>query len=390
MKVAIVSPIFDYEVFSSETQIPVSIAKLLFHAGVKPTVFTTTSASKRTYRKNFKKGSYIYQGIDILRFHPDRDKKFMEFKIFSRWLSSNIHSSRDETNWFYQSGPVSNELIKTILSVEEQFDIFIFYGIDSFLTYKLSSKIKTKKILIPAVEDETVFEIRKFKEILKNFDGFIFFSEYERLKLGENFPEILKKSFLKIELPTMLPEPFYAEVSRNEYNLPAPYIVYFGEVSEKNFISKLVKYFLFYIKRNFAELNLVLVGDIKMPLVGHEKLYYVKEKNAQQLKIILKNSLLTVHPEEKSFFTDKLYNSILFGKPFIATERNKAFSEVFKATKSGFLYFDFFDFEETLNTLFRNQRIIKKLNLKAKEYSRKALEIEKIGEELTLFLRNTL
>ncbi len=393
MKIGIITPIFDYTKNIPQNLTIINIGKALFNGGASITFFTTTADSERTYKKVFKEGSYIYKGMDVLRFNAEKEKKFPEFKLFSKWLTKNLHSRKDERNWYYQSGPISNRLIKKIVSSEDNFDLFIFYGIENLLTYKLSKLIKTKKILIPKTEDNTIEEIKRTDDVVSKFSGLIFFSEHERAKFSELSPSSEKKPYFIFRAGSYFEEFDDIKSTKNikeKFSIKNPFLLYTGSIDESHMVSKLLKYFLFYLKRNFAEVSLVLSGKIRMPLIAHPNIHYIETENINDTVALKRKSVLSVFPDEKSIFPNEFLNSIYEGKPSLLTERNRSYMEILKESNAGISYFDYFEFEEALNLLLSKRSLRKKLSINAKKYKKEKLSLNKISSDISRFLEKLL
>jgi hypothetical protein len=387
MNLAIITPIFDYETDNREIKNIIKLSEELFHQGVKITIFATTAKSERTFEPVFKKGEYIYKGIDILRFDSEIVKQYGNFRLFTRWLFSGLYSRRDEKNWHKQKGPIVPELIKKAKEIEDRFDLFLIYGKHSYLNYKIAKQITKKKLLFIMEKDPLVIGLDMFKEALELMDGTLFFTNHQQNLFFRLF------EFIK-EKPSIIISPVGDEKTRGfsiqnfkiKHNIKNPYIIFTGNFSEEGGAARLLKYFLYYKKMNFANLDLVMMSKRKIPFLKDESVKIIEHFDIKDKYTGIKGSLFTVHPSTEDVSGYEIINSIKGGKPFIADIRNENYLEYILKTKAGLSFSSYFEFQEVLNLLTQDGEFRRKLSNRAQYIHRKSYKTELIIERLKEYL----
>ncbi len=387
MNLAIITPILDYETDNREIKNIIKLSEELFHQGVKITIFTTTAKSERTFEPEFKKGEFIYKGIDVLRFHSNIVKQYGNFRLFTRWLFSGLYSRRDEKNWHKQKGPIVPELIKKAKELEDKFDIFLIYGKHSYLNYKIVKQIKKRKLLFIMEKDPLVMGLDMFKETLELTDGTLFFTNHQQNLFFRLF------EFIK-EKPSMIVPPVGDDKTRGgsvqnfkiKHKINNPYILFTGSFSEEGGAARLLKYFLYYKKMNFANLDLVIMSKRGIPFLKDESVKIIERFDLTDKYTAIKGSLFTVHPSAEDVSGYEIINSLKGGKPFIADIRNENYLEYILKTKAGLSYSSYFEFQEVLNLLSQDGEFRRKLSNRAQYVYRKTYKKDIIINVLKEYL----
>ncbi len=366
MKLAVIVPIFDYDTNDREVKNIINLCEGLFHTGVKITVFTTTAKNERTFKPVFKKGAFIYKGIDIIRFDSDIVKQYGNFKMFTRWLFSGLYSRRDEKNWHKQKGPIVPELIKKAKEMEDYFDIFLIYGKHSYLNYQIAKQIKKRKILFVMEKDPHIMGLDMFKETLDSMDGTLFFTNHQKNLFYQLF-ELLKEKPSAI-IPPIGDEKTRISAIQNfkiKHNIIKPYILFTGHFSKEGGASRLLKYFLYYKKMNFANLDLLIMSKREMPFLKDESVKIIEKFDIRDKFTAIHGSLFTVHPSNEDVSGYEIIDSLKGGKLFVADIRNENYLEYILKTKSGLSYSSYFEFQEVLNILIQDNELRGKLSKRA-------------------------
>ncbi len=390
-RIAIVTPVFDPESEDRKIRNIVNLSNKLFHLGCRVTVFTTTALSTRTYKPYFKKGEFIYKGIDILRFDSKIKKQYSSFQLFTKWLFSGLHSRRDENNWHRQAGPVVPELLNRIQELEDNFDYFFIYGEHSFLNVNIVKKIKKPKILFVLEDKSEVLRLDMFRETLENSDVLVFYSQAQKELYFRIFDSIKdKKNYIIYPITEEKVRSDDIANFKFKHRINNPYLFYYGPLNETSGVGRLLKYFLYYKKLNFASLDLLLMGKREMPLLEDSSITILEIYDDKAVFTALKGALFSVHPSLKDVLSYDMMLSLKAGKTFIADVRNHNYKDFIDRTKAGIGYSSYFEFQEGINYLLNNKEIRQKLNRRAYNLYRNRYREEIILEGFLNFLESLL
>jgi len=368
MNIAVITPILDFDSKNPEVKTIINLCNNLFHNGHFITFFTTTASSKQTYSSVFKSGKFIYKGMSIYRFNPKFQKHYRGFKKFTSWIFSGLYSRRDEANWLRQAGPVVPNLLSKAKELQDKFDLFLIYGQHSYLNFKIAKHIKKKKMLFVMNDDPKLLKFDMFRETLEMSDALVFFTEHQKNVYNQIFSSINSKPYSIIS-PIVDDE-------INEYDIPSfkiknnikkPFLLYLGEISEKEGSARIMKYFMYYKKMSFADLELVLMGKMSMPVIDHKSIKIIDNYSKKDKHSALKGAFLNILPSTSDIIGYEIINSFKAGKPIIADVRNENYKEYLKKTHAGLPYSDYFEFQEVLNLFFNGKNLNKKLSYKALE-----------------------
>ena len=388
-KIAIITPIFDPESEDRKVRNIVNLALKLFHLGNRVTVFTTTAISTRTYNTFFKKGDFIYKGIDILRFDSKIKKEFGNFQKFTKWIFSGLHSRRDESNWHRQAGPVVPDLLNRAVEKEDSFDYFFIYGEHSFLNFNITKKIKKPKILFILDTDSKIMNLDMFRETLENSSVLVFYSKAQRelyFRLFESIKD--KKSYVIYPITEEKVRSNDTKMFKLKHRIDNPFLFYYGPINEASGVGRLLKYFLYYKKLNFAALDLLLMGQREMPLIDDNSIKVLEIYDDKAVFTALKGALFSIHPSIKDILSYDMMLSLKAGKTFIADTRNQNYKDFIERTKTGIGYSSYFEFQEGINYLLNNSSIRQKLNRRAYNLYKSKYKEETILSDFLNFLEN--
>ena len=388
-KIAIITPIFDPESDDRKVRNIVNLALKLFHLGNRITVFTTTAISTRTYKSVFKKGEFIYKGIDIYRFESKIIKEFGNFQRFTKWIFSGLHSRRDESNWHRQAGPVVPDLLSRAVELEENFDYFFIYGEHSFLNFNIAKRIKKPKILFVLDTNTEIMNLDMFKETLENSTVLVFYSQAQKELYFRIFNSIKdKKSYVIYPVTEERVRSDDTTKFKLKHRIDNPYLLYYGPLNETSGVGRLLKYYLYYKKLNFASLDLLLMGRREMPMIDDNSIKILEIYDDKAVFTALKGALFSIHPSLKDVLSYDMMLSLKAGKTFIADTRNQNYNDFIERTKSGIGYSSYFEFQESVNYLLNNREVRLKLNRRAYSLYRTKFKEEKILNEFLAYLEN--
>ncbi|MEW6455771.1 MAG: glycosyltransferase family 4 protein [Acidobacteriota bacterium] len=376
MRVAFIIQRYGKEVLGGSESLCRAVAENLYRRGVDIEVFTTTAKDYISWKRFYKEGESVLNGVLIKRFNPERERKIGEFNRFSDWIFSNPHSVEDEIRWLEEQGPVVPELIKNLKDEESNFDLIVFFTYLYYPTYWGLKNIGRKKALVSTAHDEPPLYLEIMKDVFKIPDGFIFLTEAEKNLVNEKFILSNKLNDV-IGMGISVSKNINHLHFRKKYFIFSPFILYSGRIDKGKGLGELFDYFIKF-KKKYYPITLALIGNLSMKLPNDPDIRYLGFLSEEDKLNAIASSVLTIHPSHLESFSISALESLSLGIPIVVQERTKPLVEHCKKSNGGLWYSDYEDFEEVLNLLLKEHKLRNTLGENGKKYITENFSWEKV------------
>ena len=378
MKLALVAPVVLEEGGRDDSDLLLVLAKALTLQGFDVEIFTTTAIGERTYEPFYRPGRTRRSDFTINRYNTQEPKEYRSFQLLTRWLFSGLYSRRDEGIWLRQAGPVVPAMVRHLLEREEEFDLFLLFGVTGFNNFELLRKLSKPKVLFIGDHSLELLNLRTFREALAQSRGLVFFGESRKALYGRLYPELMGKVPFMVTPPLTPSLPVLRRSRRfaRKHAIPGPYILYRGSLEEEG-VTRAIKYFFYLHKRHGLDLSLVLLGRRGIPLIEAEWIKVVEETS--EVDEALSGAMVTLHPSLEDPFGYRLLGSLGSGRGCLVDGRNELYRERLARSGAGFFYSGFFDFERVVLDLLRNPDRASRAGCKGRKLYR-----EKYDQEILL------
>jgi len=379
MKVAFVVQRYGREVMGGSELHCRLLAERLADRGYDCTVYTTTARDYVTWENVYPEGETILNGVVIRRYPVERPRDIASFNKFSDWIFFNPHTREDELRWMDEQGPFSPELVEAVRAAEDEHDRFVFMTYLYYNTYWGLQTIKKPKILVPTAHDEPALYLGIMKEVFDRPAAFMFNTEAEKAMLGRYF-SFAGKYQETVGVGTDIPEGPMATPFDAAYADLEPYLLYAGRIEPGKGCAELFDAFL-RVSPRLPELNLVLVGNLLMPLPAHPRLHYRGFVSPEEKNAAMARAAATIHPSRLESLCMAALESMAAKTPILVQAATDPLKQHCLAGNGGLFYANAEEFGLAAEILVRDRRLRAILGRNGRDYVRRNYSWDRVLEK---------
>lgn len=346
-------------------QYMVDLSEHLVRRGHEITVFTSKALDSDSWKDELP-SCEIIEGVKINRFHSIPRTKLI-WKILHYGYSNYPQQKNLITQIaiFLGNGPISLSWALSPYTIREKYDLVHVTALPYshlIYAYRYAKRHKTPFIVTPFVhvEQQNVFNVKYFYDIMKNADMVISATDYEKRYLqhcGIN-PEKIRTVGLGIdfiELGIYSNVHFKSQIGLDEND---EYILFLGRKEYYKGIDVLIKTFNS-VKRDYPNLYLILIGpktsysvELMGALKDKDRIIEVGKVSEIQKNGALKGALITILPSVHESFGIVFLESWANAVPVLGA-RSGAIVDVVTDGYNGLLFTpgDSIDLESKLRSL---------------------------------------
>ncbi|MCU0693699.1 MAG: glycosyltransferase [Polyangiaceae bacterium] len=302
------------------------------------TVFTTCARDHETWANHYPAGVTVESGVRVERF-PVLTKRLerVQNKLGSCMSSLQFGSLRlglaFEPAWFLAQGPLSPGLLRRLVRVRQDYDVFVFYTYLYFSTVFGLPLLARKAVLIPTAHDERPIHMLSFRGLFRLPRAFGFLTPEEQEFVTRTFrvrqPHDVIGTGIGMPDETQAPAAMPAGVA-------APYILYVGRVEPAKGLSELFEGFTRFKQQHADSLFRTADGapvrgaDVKLVLAGRVAWMEVPKRDdvvplgfvsdAQKIALV-RNASLFVLPSQYESLSLVILEAWAQGKPVLVNAR---------------------------------------------------------------------
>jgi glycosyltransferase involved in cell wall biosynthesis len=366
MKIAFVIQRYGKEVMGGSELHCRMIAERLARRGYDCTVYTTTAKDYVTWKNEYPAGESILNGVVIRRFDVRRPRDIEPFNRYSDWIFFNPHTPGDEILWMERQGPFAPDLVDALERDQSKHDHFVFFTYLYYNTYWGLQAVSKRKILVPTAHDEPALHLGLMKDVFARPSAFMFNTEAEKAMLGRYFPfsgKYLETVGVGVDLP---PEGGPGGASAR-FRVHAPYILYAGRIEPGKGCAEMLDHFLRFSGRH-PELNLLLIGNLLMPLPEHPRIHYLGFVSPEEKNAAMAHAVATVHPSHFESLCMAALESMAVRTPILVQAATDPLKQHCLAGRSGLWFSGPEDFGAALELLLRDSRLRTELGRNGRAY----------------------
>jgi glycosyltransferase involved in cell wall biosynthesis len=347
-------------------------------------VYTTTAKDYITWKNEYSPGETTIDGVVVKRFRVEKERNMDSFNEYSSWIFCSDHTYKDEMEWLERQGPYCPSLIDTLKMEENSHDIFIFFTYLYYNTYWGLKAVHKNRVLVPTAHDEPPLYLDIIKEVFSSPHAFMFNTQSEKEMLSRRFffeGKYQETVGVGVEIPS---EKGITEF-KEKYSIHDSFILYAGRIEPGKGCQELIDYFLEYRKKN-NNISLVLVGKLLMELPSHPQIKYLGFLSEEEKNRAMGAALVTIHPSHFESLCMAALESMAAQTPLLVQEKTNPLKQHCINGKSGLYYSNYKEFEESLNLLWKDEKLRKELGKNGRFYVKENYSWSKIIEKyLKLF-----
>ncbi len=350
------------------------------------TILTTCAVDHYTWADSYKPGEEMINGVRVMRFPVDYERKMEEFAPLHGWMMAGKHSPEEETKWLLSQGPVSKKLIKYITAQKDAYECFVFMTYLYHPTVAGVSIVPGKSVLIPTAHDEPPIYLSIFREVFKKPKAIFYNTLSEQIFVNTMFDNASIRSEIG-GAGVDLPENIDASTFRQRFGINGPYIVYVGRIEEGKGCQDLFKLLDFYnkgrLKNRLPPLTLVMVGKaaMKIPERPYVKpLGFVSEND--KYAAIMESSFLVL-PSHFESLSIVVLEAFRLGKPVLVNGTCEVLRDHCRISNGGFYYQTPDEFCAFTDYLLENTEVAAQMGRNGQRYQKEYYTWEHIIQKLS-------
>lgn len=358
-------------------------------AGIETEILTTcVEKFASDWNNNFyKPGEYKAEnGAKIIRF-PIRKRDVQAFDAVNAKLIAGTKISAADEEIFNREMINSPELISYMGEHQDDYHCFLYSPYMFGTCYEGCRKYPEKSVMIPCFHDESYFYMESFKEVFSKVKGMFFNAEpeYELTKANYDLSNVKC-----LTLGTGVDTHIDGDIQRfrAKFQVGGAYIVYAGRKDAGKNVDTLIKYFREYIKRNNADLKLILMGGgkIGIPADIRERVKDLGFVDVQDKYDGMKGSLLLCQPSKHESFSLVIMESWLLGRPVIVSGGCEVTKNFAIKAKGGLYFDDYYEFEGAINYIMEHSTIADQMGQNGKKFVQENFDWDVIIKKAVDFL----
>lgn len=366
MKIAFIVQRYGKEVMGGSELHCRMIAERLVDKGYDCTVFTTTAKDYVTWKNDYPAGESILNGVAVKRYDVQKPRDIESFNRYSDWIFFNGHNRGDELLWMEQQGPFSPALIDALEKEEGQHEHFVFFTYLYYNTYWGLQAVKKNKILVPTAHDEPAIRLDIMKDVFARPAAFVFNTDAEKAMLGRYF-SFAGKYQDTVGVGVDVPQRFETSAALAKYKGLSPYILYAGRIEPGKGCQELLDHFQRYSPRR-PDLNLVLIGNLLMPLPAHPRVHYLGFVSPDEKNAAMAQAAATIHPSHLESLCMAALESMAVRTPILVQAATDPLRQHCLVGNSGLYFSNYAEFALALDLLLKDRRLREALGRNGLDY----------------------
>jgi glycosyltransferase involved in cell wall biosynthesis len=322
--------------------------RLSAHADVR--VLTTCARDYLTWRNEFPAGATEVNGIRVERFAVSHQRNLREFDRRSAHVFGRLHSLQDELEWLDSEGPVSRHLLARLASADREFDFILLFSARYHHAYCGARAVPQRAVLVPTMERDPALGLALFRPVFRGVRAIMYNSFEERAMIqaasgNEEVPGVV------VGVGSHIPTDVAPERARQTFGLPHPFIIYVGRIDANKGCAQLFDFFIDYVERRHAPLDLVLIGTPVLPIPAHPRIRHLGYVSDQDKFDAIAASEALVMPSRYESLSMVALEAWALGRPVLANARCDVLVGQCIRSNAGLYYGDVREFSGALDAL---------------------------------------
>ncbi|HID63739.1 MAG TPA: glycosyltransferase [Anaerolineae bacterium] len=352
MKLAFVIPRYGPEIIGGAETLGRQVAERL--ATLHPVEVLTTCAGQdyRRWANAYPPGERWENGILVRRFPVEKIRDYRRFDCYTTELVHGwVKGEQAQIEWVRQQGPYAPALVHFIQANARAYDFFVFVPYLYYTTFFGLRAVPERAILIPAAHDEPYLKFEIYRSLMRLPRGIVYLSPEERdlVHLRSDNDWLPHRIIgMGLESPGE-PDP---GAFRQRYNLPGPFVLYVGRVTQAKGCDRLLENFIaFRQQQPDRDLKLVLVGTQVMEIPTHPDILYLGRLSERDKFDALAAAEVFVMPSEYESYSIVVLEAMLAGTPVLVNGDCEVLRQHCLRSQAGLYYVGRDDFAAGLELL---------------------------------------
>jgi len=326
------------------------VAEKIALRGHSVELLATCAVNPFTWANEVSPRSFQSGGITVRLFLANPRKDPETFHRLEQKIAADEQLSPEEEKIWVDNSLNSDALYEHVRQTKAQTDYFIFMPYLFGLTINGSKIVPEKTALIPCLHSENFSKLQCVRELFQSVSKLLFNAppEWDLAKKLYAIPDF--KSFLVslgFDLPHPPPDP---ERFRKKYGVTRPFLIFGGRrESGKNF-DLLLEMLRLFQKAYPGKIQFVTFGSGSVYLESSDSgnvldLGFIPEEDKKDAYAA---ALLNCQPSRNESLSIVVMEAWLCGTPVLVNRRCDVTSYWVNLCQGGFVFSDYFDFEQTL------------------------------------------
>jgi glycosyltransferase involved in cell wall biosynthesis len=265
-----------------------------------------------------------------------------------------------------RQGPYAPDLVDALERNRDAHDHFVFFTYLYYNTYWGLQAVPRKTILVPTAHDEPALHLSIMKDVFARPAAFMFNTEAEKAMLGRYF-SFAGKYQETVGVGVDLPPEAEPGGASARFRVHAPYVLYAGRIEPGKGCSEMIDYFLRFSDRH-PELNLLLIGNLLMPLPSHPRIHYLGFVSPEEKNAAMAHAVATIHPSHLESLCMAALESLAVRTPILVQAATEPLKQHCLAGRCGLWFSGAGDFGAALELLLRDTRLRSELGRNGRAY----------------------
>jgi glycosyltransferase involved in cell wall biosynthesis len=339
--------------------------RLSAHASVR--VLTTCARDYLTWRNEFEPGLADVNGIPVERFPVSRQRDLRDFDRRSSHVFGAVHSLQDELDWLDSEGPVSRSLLAHLRAGADDFDFVLLFSARYHHAYHGARTVAGKAVLVPTMERDPALGMALFGPLFRGVRAVMYNSLEERALIeaasgNADVPGVV------VGVGSQIPDDVSAERARLKFGLHNPFVIYVGRIDANKGCAELFDFFVDYVRRRAAPLDLVLIGTPVLPIPAHPRIRHLGYVSDQDKFDGIAAAEALIMPSRFESLSMVALEAWALGRPVLANAACDVLVGQCIRSNAGLYYGDVREFAATLDTLLGDQALAATLGRNGRAY----------------------
>jgi glycosyltransferase involved in cell wall biosynthesis len=321
-------------------------------------VLTTCAIDHVTWRNDYVEGTSYVNGIRVLRFPVDYERRQREFRLLSLFtahlpipLTRIILPQRPlQKRWMLAQGPYSTPLLGFLADHIEDYYAFVFFTYLYCTTYFGLPLVAHKSVLVPTAHDEPYLYLDIYRDLFRLPACIIYNTEEEESLVTRVFQnQDISSAVLGVGIEG--PEHIDTREVSHRYHLEDGYLLYLGRIERAKGCRELFDFYHQYTLRNRKAIPLVLLGRVTMSIPDYPGILQLGFVSEEDKWALLAGAKVNVIPSKYESLSLTLLEGWAVGRPALVNGRCAVLRGHIQRCGGGLWYEDYPTFEQGLNRL---------------------------------------
>jgi glycosyltransferase involved in cell wall biosynthesis len=314
------------------------------------TVLTTCARDYVSWRNDLPEGRSRVNGVDVVRFHVERERDLAAFNRFSEDLYGRSCTEAEELEWLKLQGPDVPGLVRHLQDAPGRYDAVVFFTYLYFPTYWGLRASSERSILVPTAHNEPPLAFSIYRRVFGSPRAFVFCSAPEealvrhRFDLGARPSEV---AGIGVEVPDA-PD---VEGFRIRHDVRGPYALYAGRIDAGKGCDEMLGHFARYREAVRGGAQLLLIGRLAMPEPRVPGVRYLGYLSEPEKFAAMAGARAVICPSPYESLSIVALEAMAYGTPVLATTRSAVLEDHCRRSNGGLYYRDGAEFTEALDLL---------------------------------------